>query len=357
MSSVTIFVQGHGSEDINKRITGMDNVELLSFSGLAGEPGRMAMCADESGTFRGVDMLCLEKIKERYTGNETQENNIQLVAPELEALYNRCGIQYKRGGFTLTKPIRERTFFFEPNPHEDCAKCIETGNERCIPKRNPVKRYCPEYGIVVVDSTDESDYGFTLSTSRGTQKSNLLMNNTTLEHYYRKSNANDKNFIREVITYYKQIELTMLVRFFKSMGFEHIYILDPTCRDIGDGQNLRKIFKTQVQKVIEQNKYRENPRPVTTLADTVAKVYPLEKDVNYSTEVGNQYYAEKYDIQRREKAKLKLIDAGKMILCVAGVCLYVAAVKSGYLPLGGGVKKKRQRTYKNRKTNKTYKRH
>jgi hypothetical protein len=178
-------------------------------------------------------------------------------------MYSTCGIHYKGDGFKIEEvPTRKRTFQFFPGAHEDCIKCEERGDARCISQRNLLQKFSPYYGIVVVASSYPEDYDFTLANDgKPIKELNLLDDDhlTTRNHWLDRAGLvtseleldnRTKRVKKEVevevveaarsIFVEKQATLTEIVQFFKAMGFEKLLILDPTCRyfDIPDFQSF-----------------------------------------------------------------------------------------------------------------------
>ena len=337
MSSVTLYISGHGMERLGEQPGNMDNVTLLSFCGLVGTYGKMPQCYDNRNRKVPIDIITLnDKLRPIYK-KELAKKTRQIYIAEsirepLRTFYEKnCGVTFSHaGGFTMTEPRNERWFQLRPGSHENCIlSCTKRDEPKCIQETDPMKQYCPEYGIVVIASNNERDDGYTLVTTAGTQNSNLSYPDV-FEHWYDRAQGVIKQRIRQQMTGMegrdKVITLTELVTFFRSMGFQNIIILDPTCRELkthlpGVKQGL---WQRTAEAIMEQNKHEKRqlePKMVGIVEQAV---------------------------DTKKKGILKNID-GKTMLCIGAVCLLVI-VKNF---LGGKHKRnKRCRTHKNCKTHK-----
>jgi hypothetical protein len=337
MSSVTLYISGHGKEEPNIPVTDMNNVTLLSFCGLIGTPGKMPLCTDKRGKKGPIDITTFKEIlrpiyREEIKYGTDQISILKSLTNTLRNFYEtKCGIKFQQGGFKITQPLNERRFQLRPGRHENCISCVKRDDPECIEETERRKQYCPEYGIVVIASTDDRDDGFTLvtNTERDTEKSNLSMQPLTFEHWYNKAQNYGKRTIRQNMLVDKEITLTELVNFFASMGFANINILDPTCRHLDTSlkDSKDKLLYRTTKSWIEQNKFN-NREQDPLLVNVVKQAVLAEQD----------------------KGILKYVN-GKTILCLAGVCMVVALVSK----FAGGEKHKRNkrcRTHKNCKTHK-----
>jgi hypothetical protein len=254
-SSVTIFIQGHGEELLNTPFQNVKRLSLLSFSGSPGELGNMKICdSGESIDIQTIKYLhfMYSNLYSKYNSTVTQMDIYNKLPDDLRELYKNCNIQYEDEGFTVTYPISERIFTLTPNTHENCVKCIESGSKRCIYERNSRKQLCPEYGITVLASSDPYDDGFTLATIRLEEKRtkvNWNFNPTVMKHWYGKSRYKDKGEIYNQLLNDHEITLSNLFLYFSSMGFQNIYIIDPTCRYIPhETTSFQKISRSVYEK-------------------------------------------------------------------------------------------------------------
>lgn len=99
-----------------------------------------------------------------------------------------------------------------------------------MPKRNKNNICCPEYGLTVVNSSNVKDIPFTLSGSNNRIMANMNMY-LPAKDYWKSRALPEYKYLVDQIYDEKYIHLTDLYLLFNSMGFQHIYIYDPTCRD------------------------------------------------------------------------------------------------------------------------------
>jgi hypothetical protein len=347
--SVTIFVQAHGSEDFSEDIN-LKGLRLLSFSGKMGINGQMNICSDN----RPIDLKVLDLIRQIYLTNSSsqdaknQKNTYENISQHLRKLYNDCGIAFTSGGgFVQTYPKKERTFYLQANPHENCERCVLTPGYGYCTDLPINKRICPEYGITVVASSRPQDLHYTLV--GGTrQTTNLLSVSTTFDYWYNQCLNPHKYVYKEDILNNKVITLTDLYHFFKGMGFENIYIYDPSCRDTGkDASRGLHGFQSGVNTVMESKKFNErlyNPQ----LADVVKEAIRQNKSTEQNKPTEQNTMVRDYNpIENREPSFV-----GSIKKCVDGVCNFFGKEKTE-----GGNKTMRRRkriikTNKNKK-NKT----
>ena len=230
--AITLYISGHGKEDINEKFINNNYVELLSFVGKPGEFGLMKFCKNYNN--QPIDIVTINYLHEQYNqgniNNDVQSKIFQNSTIELPIIYKNCNIVYN-DGFTITWPRFEREFIFEPAPHENCRICSNNcDNGRCLPKRNINEICCPEYGLTVVTSSYKSDIPYTLG---GTDNRLLANLNLSLpaKAYWKNRSSVEYRYLIDQIYDEKFIHLTDLFLLFTSMGFKHIYIYDPTCRD------------------------------------------------------------------------------------------------------------------------------
>lgn len=238
---VTILIEGHGDEDIQQEFPEYKNktIRLMSFCGRSGDSGEMRLIQTDTGQ----KSLDTEKLNYLQTLYQNYNKDLFLDSAEgLRELYKSFGVRYDEtntGGFTITTPVRNRSFNLEPNPHENCRVCIERGADMCLPKR--IKNQgCSEYGIIVLHSTIPEDLPFTLVGRSGSfprdTYGNLNESQPTMEYWTGKvlSNPNiDRELKTQLITKIlskKNVPLTLIVLFFIAAGFDYVDIYDPTCR-------------------------------------------------------------------------------------------------------------------------------
>jgi len=145
---------------------------------------------------KSLDLATIEFLHSAYRSNISKSQNEmfdEIIQP-IKKIYEDCGVTslFDNGGFTvITNPIKSRTFYFTPNPHENCEKCIEKGDNKCIPLRNPAKHYCPEYGLTIVSSSMEDDFSFTLQGVSNTRQANLNMSLSAFTYWTQKDSTGE----------------------------------------------------------------------------------------------------------------------------------------------------------------------
>jgi hypothetical protein len=323
--AITLFIQGHGKEDINEEFKNDETVELLSFVGKPGELGTMKLCKKYNN--KPIDIVVINYLHHFYSKQENENlNNIEQIelfhqmGKELPTVYANCGIEYK-DGFTFTWPRLEREFIFEPAPHENCRICNCTSG-RCLPERNINKICCPEYGLIVVSSSFKNDIPYTLGGENNRKMSNINIYMPARDYWKSRASAEYKYLVDQIYNE-KYIHLTDLYLLFKSMGFKHIYIYDPTCRDC-------EIDELKAQ----QYRNQELLKPITEQPLINNKINS-NTNTNIYTNTNTDYFNE----------------------CINGICNYIQKPKT---KVNGGKKKKKNKTkkykIKKNKTNKNKKR-
>lgn len=288
--AVTLFIQGHGTEDIDTEFDNKDNnTELLSFVGMPGKSGKMNFCGKNK---EPIDMIVLRFLYNQYENHNTikKENQKQLfefIPSILPDIYKYCSITIDNG-FTLTYPIYDRVFYFSPNEHENCRKCIEpiysstklqadinaekrVSYKRCIQERDINNIICPEYGLTVVSSSFPEDKLFTLSgvTYNKRNDSNMNMRKSNILHWKNRASPEFKGLVDQIYND-KEISLIEIKDLFRSMGFTKIYIIDPTCRsceiDPVKAQEIRDAeldpIKADIYRISKKRKREVIPSPI-----------------------------------------------------------------------------------------------
>lgn len=229
MSSVTIIIEGHGAEHLGERLEYIQNVNLLSFCGMPGELGIMKGFGEDS-----ISIATISKLGSHYNeflygeGKDDPYMNNQIGLFEsspkmLDTLFKSNGLLFPCG-FKMTNPVSERTFYLRPNPGENVRK-----SGRC--ERDSKKMHCPEYGITIIASSEKEDKPFTLASLKSPSPShrrqmNLLLSPSTLEYWNQRSGL----ILKPILELNPHITLSQIINIFVAMGFDNIYIHDPTCR-------------------------------------------------------------------------------------------------------------------------------
>jgi hypothetical protein len=311
--AVTLFIQGHGKEDINTAFENKKKVQLLSFVGKAGELGTMKLCKQYN--YEPIDVVILDFLYTQYRNSdnlskEEQKKKIIEIAGEFPDIYKKCGIVYDNG-FTLTWPRFEREFILEPAPHENCRVCNEKpskqcNSKRCLPERRKHKICCPEYGLTVVSSSFEKDIDFTLSGSNDRIQCNMNMNLSTKEYWKTRADPEYRYLIDQIYDE-KYIHLTDVYLLFHSMGFDHVYIYDPTCRETET--EIDNITAEQYRKIELTTPEDEIIIQQPTHTNTIKNRPSSKKEKNYFEEcvngVCNFFSKKKVDGGRTKKKKTK----------------------------------------------------
>jgi len=406
--SITLLIEAHGDEDLDIAVN-VPRVKLLSFSGQPGELGNFGMVNEQS-----LELYSLRLLRDLYkdksnAGQQEEVYEDNKLPDRLQALYERAGKTYPGGGFIRTHPVRQRTFYFKPNTHEDCRRCrkvkklakYDDGSMRpnpvyskvCIPNRKLTSRDCPVYGLIVVASSDPADKKYTLEGSVGNEindlsSSNLHMNNGAQLHWLQKLQKIDQmQFPKALLAFKHMIEnrnisLTQLSKIFEALGYTDIYILDPSCRDVKQNKAtpLKKVqAAAELVGISRVELRRRNP---ADFADTVTYARPLPSREEPDPEVIDE--TTDMEIDNGNGTRTTVDSQGRTWSCdINGVCALIGAATGAlasragfpanyalgtglaatalargvaYKALGrGGRKSKKQRKNKNRK-NKTTKR-
>lgn len=402
--SITLLIEAHGEEDLDIAVN-VPRVELLSFSGKTGQLGDFGIVDDQSLELHILDFLRNLYLNKSTAANQAKVYQNNALTTGLRTLYEEdAGKGYSNGGFVRTKPIRQRTFYFSPNKHEDCRRCrkadkyIEYADgtkepnpeyaKVCLPNRKLAANLCPVYGLVVVASSDPSDRPFTLESADGDgirelSISNLHMNSGSQLHWFQK--IDQAKFPQASLAFQhmiqnRNISLTQLSKIFEAMGYTDIYVLDPSCRDTTKLGTAKEPLKLQaaVYSVLEQKR----GRGLASISDAVTYATPLPSREEPNPEVIDE--TTDMEIDNGNGTRTTVDSQGRTWSCdINGVCALIGAatgalaVKAGvpsgyaaatglaasglaryaaYKALGrGGRKSKKQRKNKNRK-NKTTKR-
>jgi len=296
-NSITLFIQGHGSEYISHPLLSEQNIQLLSFVGMPGVGGQMMFCEYND---KPIDINTIELLNKTYSteynnvgnlNNQSQSRLFDILPNIIKKMYEDCDIIYTKG-FSKIWPRWERYFSFKPSEHENCRLCTNpdyykkdennSNNSnnfvknciagRCLPERNISNLCCPEYGLSVVASSFSKDMPFTLASKNTNNRREANINMTLSTKEYWKSRTQSEKALVDQIFNEKYIFLSQLITLFKSMGFKYIYILDPTCRtckiDLDKAEEYRtlentipenKVFTSQPTNIIFSSD--ENPLP------------------------------------------------------------------------------------------------
>jgi len=276
---VIIYLAAHGAEGLarsteNNEVPEID-VSLLSFAGYSGLVGLMMKCNGKP-----IDHHTLDELREYYkqpTITDWREDFTRTLHVFLKDLYAECDIAYEGGGFVVENNTNmtlawDRTFLFKANEHETCRACTEHGNtKRCMIERNPKLQYCPDYGPIVVASSEAADKPFTIVGSNNTIANLNLLGinesgelNSTGRYWLQRAGLRLDNgeifgedlelvVAARMIFIEKVCNLKDVVIFFKAMGFKIELVLDPSCRAIHASE-----FETQDPDNPQQTTYSDS---------------------------------------------------------------------------------------------------
>ena len=280
---VTLYIQAHGDQGsdeimiygLHGRLIDLSDVNLLSFCGFPGFCGYTAeKCLDQDDY--AIDIWVMDNLRYLYNEHNPKPKNYQWEILEEVAdilrigFKTECNLQYSGYGFRQTSPRSERLFTYYPTIHENCINCLGKKDDstcKYVEEPDINKHECPEYGIVVIESSEKEDNGFTLlNPGRHTTKELNLRSPESNSYWHKKAlsvlnsfeakckkeknysaNRRIKNFRKKINNLFENIikpysenpssTLTEILQSFTIMGFTHIIILDPTCRSI-DKYNL-----------------------------------------------------------------------------------------------------------------------
>jgi len=119
------------------------------------------------------DLFNKRDAKRIVDGCDVAKEAMEFITENIPLIYANSNIPYYHDyhkddimtnpseSFKLIKPHYNKLYSIYPNDHEDCAnkKDCEAGRCKLLPEG---KRVCPEYGITVLHSTDNTDTDYTL---------------------------------------------------------------------------------------------------------------------------------------------------------------------------------------------------
>jgi len=358
MPAITLYIQAHGSEDIEIDYYNTQDVNLLSFAGELNSYGQGARMNGVS-----IDEYIIGGIQYQYKeyADNSQAKKYTSMGPYIKELYKPTRFKFGKNAFSQTNPQFERNFYFGPGQHENCRSCTEKGDYRCtqLPEN---EQWCPNYGLYVVCTDDPEDNGFTLATVSKEDKefANILAKKNTarFRHWTNKMKIDTPKYIISGFRNMRNqntITLSFLIDCFESMGFDKYYILDPTCRECST-------WGSKEMQEKEPSYVKEKRR--TTIGETT-------EDEQEGPKKPPPYYAEKYGkgpftIRKRHRiTKSPSIDepesprkmSTKDWICnAAGYCVLAAAAIAGASKMAGywggkthHNKKQNQKTRRNKK--------
>jgi hypothetical protein len=197
---------------------------------------------------------------------------------------------------------------------------------RCLTERNKNNLCCPEYGLTVVCSSFVEDSRFTLAGNSFKERSNANINmKLSNKNYWKNRASNEYKYLVDKIYNEKEISLSEINNLFKSMGFEYIYIFDPSCRyceiDPLEAEKYRNI------ELIKPSERTNNKQQEIFTSQPITSIIPgTNSNIN------------------------KLYIPSSFNDCYNGVCNMFSKSK-----VDGGRKRQTKKVFKKRKTKKVFK--
>lgn len=288
-NTVVLHLSAHGIEypkDDKPLLTcNKTHISTLSFPGYVGTLGIMPV--KQSRDTPAFDSASLAVIVNNYRSKgtnpidhvEIMEENKRDVMSLLESKNYIQGMIALTGSsfnnynglppFQILSHIEyERVYIFEPNPHEDCDNNCEGKWSSVCTERSLLDRKCPFYGLNIIYADKTADDK--LNSFAGISSSVLEVDSTTtkpdseyiLEHklgnlhqnstlrnywetriYNTKANKESKTIVGDIfhkLTRDNEIKLSDLCVLFKFLGYQNIFIYDPTCRSCDITHRLEK---------------------------------------------------------------------------------------------------------------------
>ena len=250
---IVLFLSAHGDQLYNQPFKN-DNVKMLSFVTKYGELGNM-LPRPFGETRQSLDEIALQHsgrcMKNRYRNQQSMYETLGTIAGELRPVYVRSLEQYPdlqekyNKGFKIVEMSSDRTFYFEPNIGEVEGVHAHYGlhilDVHGLENDNPLNHFqASNRPDTSVNDRRTYDYGNITYIRDQTIKNRVLYNYNivadAMDEY-----IIDKNIKFRCETIYSGMmgmnkdssaKLSDIVYLFEHLGFEHIYFIDPTCRDI-----------------------------------------------------------------------------------------------------------------------------
>ena len=274
---IVLFLSAHGEQLYDQPFRN-DNVKMLSFVTKYGELGNMLQ-RPFGETRQSLDEIALQHsgrcMKNRYRNQQSMYETLGTIAGELRPVYVRSLEQYPdlqekyEKGFKIVEMSSDRTFYFEPNEGEDEEVHAHYGlhilDVQGLENDHPLNHFqASNRPDASVNDRKTYDYGNITYMSDQTIKTRVL------DNYNRIADAMDKYILDEDIRkrcdtiYYSMMgmepgssaKLSDIVYLFEHLGFEHIYFIDPTCRDIDQEKGpiaSRVAVRRGHQDIVEMN--------------------------------------------------------------------------------------------------------
>jgi hypothetical protein len=214
--------------------------------------------------------------------------------------------------------------------------------ERCIPIRDPSKIMSPEYGLTIISteipySPRSEDYRFSLI---GTDRINANLHMTlSTRNYWRQKipitsiesiNNFDKMFDEN------EIYLSELLTIFRDMGYQDIFIIDPTCRKCSSNPSRGFInWLSAFERVLYQNS--KNKREAFAIFRGTLDIITYKRNTRANT------------ISTRNRDSIQTANSIDLFSVSTGIVItlatFLAFISYMYRDQRGGTRK----TYKNKK--------
>jgi hypothetical protein len=377
-NTVVLYLSGHGSEDLddNAPIWSCKDtyVQTLSFAGHIGTLGILGP-NPIPGIMDSFDSASLAVIVNKYVGatnpvdhrdimRKSRDGIISLVKeyPYLEKqFYEKPNYARLHPFQILSHVLKEREYTFNPNLHENCIECKagpDDDESKCSIMQ-PLRRLCPFYGLSIINAahnvkTGDMKHSFAGLDSRTISAKNEedmspeeeeryineytygnLHHNDKIKQYWsnrikttKTKNKKIKNQIIEIfeklVGHDKKIKLSEICTLFNFLGYQNIFIYDPSCRDSDKiGEMISSMFSKNdeakrvhddiedqtskykkhkiITRKIAQRTDEEFYKAVDRLADEMSKTSGFDVMKNTQLSVNSNTQADKK--KRRELLK------------------------------------------------------
>ena len=243
-SEIIVYISAHGEQHHYPLPPSNANVQMLGFQSAYGQYGMMKN-KPLSFSKNSLDELAMRVTVKTLKSSKTdslQTGFQQALPKELKKIYLASLMTDDEfadfdEGFIITAPARDRTFYMKPNHDES-------------------HEFKPHYGIHIIDvQTNNSlfssfaveqhksrhfDHGniTTFSSDDVNHRARINENINTISGAIRQiSHPTTKDECIEIydnMLFKSQVRLSELIFLFHSMGFQHVYFIDPSCRYISE---------------------------------------------------------------------------------------------------------------------------
>lgn len=316
---VTVYLSAHSSTIYKPRITrsktvDFNNVTILSSTGEKLIPSEMGIIihskeepklnglTTEIATFTELNKIYKDDDK-KHQPHKTEEfhrEKLEEIKERMQEIDTLAEITYRGEGYKINKPVNNKSYTFTGNPYELVRKEKNRSNtSRLRGQRRHNIVWCV-YGIYFVSSSIEEHQqksiasmnptmmGFDSSafpacmldpTHRHFEKSNLL-NYKNYTEYWRdyidnlpitpEHKEQLKDIIKTGIKHPHRLDLTDIIYLLKGLGYDIIFIVDPTCNTLrvrqqdseivhNDTQDLSPVSISSVSRQQKRRKHSNSP--------------------------------------------------------------------------------------------------